>query len=205
MAIDWTKIDGYREDMTADEKLALLESHESTPPANPAESTPPATPAATPAARQTDPSQKGKMGYVSKAQFDKVASELAAAKKTLRSKMTEDEAKEADRIARQTEMEQELETLRREKAISTYKANYLGLGFDDSLAAETAEAMVDGDMDRVFANMKKHGESQKKAWAAEAMKNTPAPPAGEEQSAAIKKLKETNAIRRSMGLPEINS
>ena len=200
MAIDWTKVEGYREDMTAEEKLALLESHEPASPKSADKSAPAASDD-----NRGELAAKLKPGYVSKAQFDKVASELASAKKALRSKMTEDEAKEADRIARQTEMEQELETLRREKAISTYKANYLGLGFDDSLAAETAEAMVDGDMDRVFANMKKHGESQKKAWAAEAMKNTPAPPAGEEQSAAIKKLKETNAIRRSMGLPEINS
>ena len=28
MSIDWTKIAGYREDMTADEKLALLEMTE---------------------------------------------------------------------------------------------------------------------------------------------------------------------------------
>lgn len=198
MAIDWTKVEGYREDMTAEEKLALLESHE------PASSKPANEPASGASDdNRGEPAAKAKPGYVSKAQFDKVASELATAKKALRSKMTEDEAKEADRIARQTAMEEELDTLRREKTISTYKASYLGLGFDDKLAAETAEAMADGDMERVFANIKKNSETQKKAWAAEAMKNTPAPPAGEEQSANLKKLKETNAIRVSMGLPEI--
>ena len=41
MAFDWTKIEGYREDMTADEKLALLENHE---PSKPTEPTAPTAP-----------------------------------------------------------------------------------------------------------------------------------------------------------------
>lgn len=195
MAFDWTKIEGYREDMTADEKLALLENHEPSKPTEPTAPTAPTEP--------TTPTPKDTKGYVPKAQFDKLASELAAAKKNLRSKMTEDEAREEERLARQTAMEQELETLRKEKTISTYKANYLGLGFEEALAIETAEAMAEGDMDRVFANMKKHGDAQKKAWTAEVMKNTPAPPAGDENTANLKKLEETNKLRRSMSLPEI--
>lgn len=193
--IDWTSIEGYREDMTADEKLALLENHEPSKPTEPTAPTAPTEP--------TTPIPKDTKGYVPKAQFDKLASELAATKKNLRSKLTEDEVKEAERLAEQEAIKQELETLRKEKTVSTYKANYLGLGFEEALAMETAEAMAEGDMERVFANMKKHGDAQKKAWTAEVMKNTPAPPAGDENTANLKKLEETNKLRRSMGLPEI--
>ena len=75
MAFDWTSIEGYREDMTADEKLALLDSYEA-PKDNPAppKDNPNPDPAPAPA-----PSK----GMVSKAQFDKVSSELAAVKKHL--------------------------------------------------------------------------------------------------------------------------
>ncbi len=193
--IDWTSIEGYREDMTADEKLALLENHEPSKPTEPTVPTAPTEP--------ITPAPKDTKGYVPKAQFDKLASELAATKKNLRSKLTEDEVKEAERLAEQEAIKQELETLRKEKTVTTYKANYLGLGFDEALAMETAEAMAEGDMERVFANMKKHGDAQKKAWTAEVMKNTPAPPAGDENTANLKKLEETNKLRKSMGLPEI--
>ena len=33
MAFDWTTVDGYREDMSADEKLALLDNYEPAQPA----------------------------------------------------------------------------------------------------------------------------------------------------------------------------
>ena len=77
MAFDWTKVEGYSEDMTAEQKLELLNNLPDPEPANEPEVQIP----------------KGAM--ISKAQFDKVSSELASVKKQLRSRMTEDEAKEA--------------------------------------------------------------------------------------------------------------
>ena len=52
-------------------------------------------------------------------------------------------------------METELNTLRREKSVSTYTADFLSLGYEENLAKETAEAMADGDFAKVFANQKK--------------------------------------------------
>ena len=91
MAFDWTKIEGYREDMTAEEKLALLDNDPAPDP----------TPAPKP---DPKPDPAPKPGVVSKAAYDKVASELAAAKKQLRAKMTQDEQDEADRLAAETAM-----------------------------------------------------------------------------------------------------
>lgn len=169
--IEWEKIEGYRDGMSAEEKLSLLDNYGQESP-NPVES---------PVPEQKDepkPALKESQKVISKSQFDKIASELAAAKKQLRAKMTEDEIKESERQQEQESMKQELETLRREKTLSSYKAQYLALGYGEPLAAETAEAMADGDMDAVFLNMKKQGSVLEKSLRAEILKETPAPPAG---------------------------
>jgi hypothetical protein len=98
MPIDIEKLEGYKPDMTADEKLALLLKYE--PPA------PDLT------------------GFIKKDMFDKTASELAEAKKALKAKMTEDEQKEAERLAKQREIEAELAALRKENAITKSKPNF---------------------------------------------------------------------------------
>lgn len=188
MNIDWTTIEGFREDMSAEEKLALLASYEPTPPA--ADTKPETAPAAP---------QKG---FVTKAQFDKVSSELAAAKKQLRSKMTEDEQREADRMASETAMREELEMLRKEKMISTYKASYLAQGYDEKLAEEAANAMAEGDSDSVFAVMRKHSANMEKELRAKILKETPVPPAGNDSEEAKNKQKQA-ALRAHFGLPPI--
>lgn len=195
--IDWNRIEGYREGMSAEEKLALFESHNDPAPA------PAPTPAPAPAPNpEPKPTPAPISGTVSKATYDKVASELAAAKKQLRAKMTEDEQKEADRLASEEAMKMELETLRREKTLSSYKANYLSQGYEEALAEATATAMVDGDMETVFANMKKHSDSMEKNLRAKILKETPVPPAGDDGGDG-EKNKELAALREAMGLPPI--
>jgi len=188
MNIDWTAIEGYREDMTAEEKLTLLETHEPAAPA--AEPAPEPEKAPAPAAPQK--------GFVTKAQFDKISSELAAAKKQLRSKMTEEEQREADRTASELAMKEELDTLRKEKMLSTYKAAYLGLGCEEKLADEASTAMADGDMDAVFSAMKKHIANMEKELRAKILKETPVPPAGDNPD---EKKRKTAALRANFGLP----
>ena len=180
MKIDWTSFEGYSEDMSAEDKLALLEKQKSDPdppaPADDSKNVPPGghkkdDPA--PAAHNTSAEK-----VIAKSQFDKLASELAAAKKQLRAKMSEDEAKELDRQQEIESAKQELEQLRKEKTLTTYKASFLSLGYDDELASETADALAEGDMDAVFANMKKYGTNIEKALRAKILKETPVPPAG---------------------------
>jgi len=184
MNIDWGKIEGYREDMTADEKLELLGSYE--------------MPAPEPAA----PTEKDKGNESNwKKQFDKVSSELAAAKKQLRSRMSEEEAKEEERKTNEEAMRTELEALRKEKMLSQYKAEHLSQGFDDKLATEAAEALADNDMDAYFRIQRKQTEAMQKAMRAQILKETPAPPAGDEANAEqAKKKKEMDQLRKWMGL-----
>lgn len=143
--------------MTAEEKLALIEGYE-----------PDFT------------------GYIKKETFDKTASELAETKKKLKAKLTEDEQKEIDRAAAEEAIKNELETLRKDKTVSETKAKYLGLGYDEKLATETAKALADGDMDKVFANQALHLENVRKASAAETLADEKTPPAGKGGSTITK-------------------
>lgn len=149
--IDVSKIEGYA-DMTAEEKLKALEAYD-----------------------VPDPDMSG---YVSKEQFDKTASELAAKKKELKDKMTDEEAKKKEQEEKQEEMQKELDSLRRESEVSKNKAKLVALGYEEALADETAEAMADGKLDVVFANQKKHLEAVEKKVRADALKETPKPKGG---------------------------
>ena len=195
MAFDWTKVEGYKEEMTPEEKLALLDNYNDPEPAP--KNDPAPTPTPDP---KNDPAPAPKGGMVSKAQFDKVSSELAAVKKQLRGKMTEDEAKELERQQHQEEMETELNNLRREKALAGYKASYLSQGYDEQLAEEAATAMVDGDMETVFAVMKKQSVNAEKAMRAKILKETPVPPASDDPNDEKKKQEEAKKLRGYFGL-----
>lgn len=117
-------------------------------------------------------------GYIKKDAFDKTASELAAAKRALTAKMTEDEAKAAADTAKSAELEEKYNLLLHESTVSKHKAKFLGLGYDEKLAEATAQALSDGDMDAVFKNQSTFIISRENALKAELLKNTPAPPAG---------------------------
>jgi hypothetical protein len=142
------QIENY-ESMTPEEKVAALEAYE-----------------------------PDMSGFVSKATFDKTASDLAAAKKSLREKMSEEEAKAAEQAAANAAIMAELEALRTEKMVAGYVNSYLTMGYDEKLAKSTAEALAKGDMDTVFKNQKIHADNREKALRTELLQNTPSPAAG---------------------------
>lgn len=120
--------------------------------------------------------------YVSKETFDKKASETASLSKQLkekdeqlRAKMTEDEQKKADADKELADMKTEIETLRKSKTISDYTAKYVALGYDAELAASTAKAMADGDMETVFKNGEAHKLALEKKIKEDLMNKTPKP------------------------------
>ena len=151
MKINTKKIEGY-EDMTLEQKLSALESYEMDEP--------------------------DYTGYVSKDVFDKTASELANSKKQLREKMTAEEIKAKEDAEKWDELIKERDALLREKTIANHKAKYLALGYDEKLATDTAEAMANGELDKVFANQKKHIESVEKKIREDVLKGTPKPEGG---------------------------
>lgn len=168
--IDVTQIEGYA-DMTAEEKLKALEAFDI-----------------------PDPDYSG---YVSKEQFDKTASELAAKKKELSEKLSEDERQKQEEQEQREELQKKYDTLLRESTVSKNKAKLLGLGYEEKLADETAEAMADGNLDKVFANQKKHLDAVEKRVRAEVLKETPKPTGdGDSKTMTLKQLREMSPMER---------
>ncbi len=150
--IDTTQIEGY-ENMTAEEKLAALESYE-----------------------YEDHSEEVQ---TLKNRNDKLSKESAEWKRKHNALLSEDERKAQEAKEERERMEQELAELRREKAKSVYKAKLLADGYDETLADASADALADGDTDTFFANQKKFIAARDKALKEELMRGTPRPGAGD--------------------------
>ena len=207
MNIDWENIEGFREDMTAEERLALLDNYTPSAPTEPekaqeqtAPTEPTGKPASTQAAPKAAPKAAARPGYIPKADFDKVSSELAAAKRQLRSRMSEDEQREADRQAEIAAREEELKSLRREKTLSMHKASFMGLSLDEKLADEAATALVDGDSDALFDALKRYQVGYEKALRAKILAETPKPPASTDPNGEEAKKQDAANLRRYFGL-----
>lgn len=113
-----------------------------------------------------------------KAALSKSNTEAADYKKQLREKMSAEELKAKEDAEKMEALIKERDALLKEKTISNHKANYLALGYEEKLAQETAEAMVNGELDKVFANQKKHNEAFEKKIRADVLKGTPKPEGG---------------------------
>lgn len=170
MKIDVTQIEGYAE-MSPEDKVKALEAFD--------------TP---------DPDYSG---YVKKDLYDKTASELAAKKKELKDKLSDDEKEKLEREQKAQELQDNYDKLLRESNISKATAKFLALGYDDKLAAETAEAYVDGDTEKVFANQQKAQAAFEKKIRAEALKDTPSPTGdGDSKTMTIDKFRKMSPQER---------
>lgn len=168
--IDLTTIEGYA-NMTTEQKLAALEGF-----------------------NIPDPDYSG---YVRKEVFDKTASELASKKKELTEKMTEDEQKKLQEQEHLEELQSKYDKLLHESEVSKCKAKLLAMGYEEKLADDTAEAMANGDSEKVFANQKKHLESVEKKVRADALKDTPKPIGdGNSKGMTAEKLRKMNPLDR---------
>lgn len=147
--IDVSKIGGY-EEMAIEDKLAAILALEI-------------------------PEQVDLSTMVSKATFDKVASELAEAKKTIKGKMSDEEIARAEAAKAQTELQSKYDALLKEHTVSKYKSRYMAQGYDEKLAEATAEALFAGDTDTVFENSEKFRQSVEQRVRADVLKDTPKP------------------------------
>lgn len=113
-----------------------------------------------------------------KAALSKSNSEAADFKKQLREKMSAEEIKAKEDAEKMEALIKERDALLREKTIATYKASYLSLGYEENLALATAEALANGELNKVFANQKKHNEAIEKKIRADVLNETPKPEGG---------------------------
>lgn len=177
MKIDTTKIQGYAE-MSAEGKIAALESYEVDSP-------------------EPDSREIQRL----KDALSKSNSEAAEYKRQLRAKQTDEEARAAEAARAQEALQQELEALRKDKAVGSYRAKFLELGYDAESANQAAQALQSGDFETVFATQAAFIDSAKKAALAGALdqqpKLTPGAPIGKE----AQEKAEIAELRRFMGLP----
>ena len=156
MRINTTLIEGY-DNMSAEEKLKALEEYE------------------------FDTS-----GLVDKKLFDKTSSELANYKKKYQETLSEEERNRASREEELQKMQEELASLKKDKALADSNAQFLSLGYEEALAKQTAQAFVDGDMAKVFQYQKQHQENLEKKFKTDLLKGTPQPKVGNEPKAMTK-------------------
>ena len=91
----------------------------------------------------------------------------------LKSRMTEEEKAKAEQEAANAAMQQELETLRNERNVANHKAQFTAIGFEETLAQETAEALNSGDNAKLFEGIRKFIASHDKELTAKALMNNP--------------------------------
>lgn len=146
--IDISKIEGYAE-MSIEDKLKILESFE----------------------YEDNASELERLKNAN----SKANSEAAEWKRKHNALLDEDEKKKQADSEALEQMKKELDELRKGKKVSDYKSKYLALGYDEKLAAETATALADGDMDKMFANGEKFKSEMEKKIRADILKGTPKP------------------------------
>jgi multidrug efflux pump subunit AcrA (membrane-fusion protein) len=174
--IDVSTIPGY-EEMTADQKLEAVLGLEI-------------------------PDKVDTSKLISKELFDRKASELAEANRKLKSKMSEDEQRQAEAAEEKEAAEKEREALlarvaelEKNEEIRVSTVGFSGLGLDEKLAEDAANQFESKDRVKFFATMKKFLENYKKSIEKELMDKTPGVSGngGQSQSEddlAIKKAKE---------------
>jgi myosin heavy subunit len=161
--IDTSKIKGY-EDMSAEDKIKALEELE----------------------YEDHAAEVERLRTAN----SKANSEAAEWKRKYNDQLSEEEKKKQEDADNLAKMQQELDELRRDKTVSEYKAKYIAQGYSEDLAAETAKALSEGDTAKVFANQQKFLEEYAKKIKADALKDTPKPPAGDgSDGMTLKKLK----------------
>ena len=105
----------------------------------------------------------------------KLSSENAEWKRKHREALSEEERKAQEVADELKQLREQNEKLVRESNLSKHKAKFLGMGYDETLASDAAEAMVDGDTEKLFSYQQKHQEAFEKKIRADALKGTPKP------------------------------
>lgn len=115
--------------------------------------------------------------------------QVATLQANLNARLSDDEKN----AAKQADIMKELESLRRENAMSKHKASFMAQGYDEKLAETAAAAMIDGKHITLFECMQKHQATLEKRMKEQLLKDTPRPPAedksGSEETDAEKVAK----------------
>lgn len=176
--INTAAIEGYAE-MSAEDKLKALEEYEFE----------------TPAPKESEEVTKLKNA------LSKANSDAAEWKRQFREKQTEAERAEAERKEREAAVEDELRTLRRDKTVSGYIAQYLALGYTQELALKAAEATADNDAATIMSCQQEYIAEKTKELEAAALNKQPTLTSGSPPTAQAAEADAYNKMRKAWGLP----
>lgn len=184
MKIDVSLIPGY-EEMTPEEKVAALESMEV----------------------DVDENELTKLREDLKKNKDlitKYTGEISALKKEKNSSLSEAELEKQRQAEEFQELQRKYDDILKSSTKATYTAKYIELGYDKALAEETAQALVDGDLDKVFANGEKYKGNLEKQFKADALKANPKPQSNGGQKYTTKEdiMKIEDASERQTAIAE---
>lgn len=148
MKINTQNIEGYQE-MTVEQKLAALEAFE----------------------------YEDGQGEIEKLKnaVSKANSEAADWKKKHNALISEDEQKKQAEADEKAELLAKVEKLEKDAKVAEYTAKYLNLGYSAELAASTAKAVAEGDMDTVFKNGETHRAALETKIKEDLINKTPKP------------------------------
>lgn len=128
-------------------------------------------------------------GYVDKSLLDKASSEAAEFKKKWKATLDDKEKIELEQKESREALERRVAELEAEKSLNENTTRFIALGYDEKKAKETAQALIDGDMDKVFANQQAFMKAQADKIKAELLKDTPKPDAKKNDGMTLDDLK----------------
>ncbi len=179
MKIDTSNFENYA-NLSAEEKVALLEAYE--------------LPEAQPDTSSSDEISRLK-GIISKANAE--ASEY---KKKWQATLSDAERAEAERQQRDQEREARIAELEKREAVNGYKANFLAAGYSAELAESSAQAMADGNNQKVFEDINAFIRAKTEQLQAEALNNQPKVSTGNPVNPGAEDDPFMAAVRKGMGL-----
>lgn len=110
-----------------------------------------------------------------KKRISEVNSEAADWKNKYRSTLDEATKKQQEADEKAKKDQEELQNLRKVTAIAGYKASYLAMGYSEELATDTANALYEGNNEKLFENQKKHMEAVEKKAREDALRGSGRP------------------------------
>lgn len=155
MKIDTAQIEGF-DKMTPEQKLEALTNYEYED-------------------HSTELAQARADNKKQKDLIDKYSSQIADQKKQLNEKLTEDERASKEIADRLAALEEENGKLLEAQKKAQFVKNFIKQGYEEGLAEEKAEALIKGDMDKVFDCEIKFNDAQAKKIKAEVVKGTSGP------------------------------
>jgi len=116
---------------------------------------------------------------------DKATSEAASYKKKYNETLSESERTRMEKAEKDAQMLDELNTLRREKAIYQHTASFMKLGYSEKNAIAAANALFDNDTDELLRLQQNQLAEAEKRIRQDLMKKMPAPVIGNDDTISV--------------------